>query len=451
MWKNLRINYFRDFSSLSRRTYFSEAYKLNTEWEQRLSTPILQKINNENLFVDLNSKFQQKKKINAIDVDIYTNKADSKHIEEALDLVQKLRTTAQASKIFDSTQHAVIRLLLSNADLLISILNNRLDFGIIPDNYTINLVLDEYLKNKNYVIAARLATLQMLQEDFEHPVTRYMCLFACYKFLDELQTFPDLLPAPLSEETETTTPTPKSKKKPDEIKVRVAYLRNPYFDDHFDITNSNHLVGKTFLYLADEVKSVDEILANSLNLLGYALYEKFENGNKFLEKESKSNFYKEIVDRVKVFAEKTENIDEHGQKFYDNLNNIVSQKEANVSDLIEGHLKQAVIENESKDIEAQKKVFEDWIMTRQTRLDEELARMKRIQRLEEIEKIQEEMKKTEKKLWFFENYENIKLEIQSKKRFYPKTWWGKKSKPKKLDENYIPPDVESITRSRKAQ
>jgi hypothetical protein len=77
-----------------------------------------------------------------------------------------------------------------------------------------------------------------------------------------------------------------------------------------------------------------------------------------------------------------------------------------------------------------------------------MGRMRRIQRLEEVERLQEDMEAKEKKLWFFEKYEDIKLEIQSKRRFYPKAWYGKKSKPKKLDESYIPPDVESITRSR---
>jgi small subunit ribosomal protein S27 len=80
-----------------------------------------------------------------------------------------------------------------------------------------------------------------------------------------------------------------------------------------------------------------------------------------------------------------------------------------------------------------------------------MNRLKRIQRLEDVEKLQEEMNKQEQKLWFFENIENIKLDIEDKKVFYPKRWFGKKKKPKKLDENYVPPDVESITRARRAK
>jgi len=80
-----------------------------------------------------------------------------------------------------------------------------------------------------------------------------------------------------------------------------------------------------------------------------------------------------------------------------------------------------------------------------------MNRLKRIQRLEDVEKLQEEMNKQEQKLWFFENIEDIKLDIEDKKVFYPKRWFGKKKKQKKLDENYVPPDVESITRARRAK
>lgn len=356
MWKNFR-NISREINYFSRRSYLSEAYKLNTEWEKRLVTPILQKINSENLFVDLCSKYQQKRKITAIDVDIYVNKADERHLEEAADLVHKLRTTSEASKILDSTQHAVVRLSQSNNETLISILNHRLDFGIFLDYYSTNLLLDKFLTEKEYMLAARIATLQMLQESFSHPITKYMSLFACYKFLDNIQTFTDLLP-PAPSAQEEAVPVPKSKKKPEEKKVRVAYLRNPYFDEHFDITNTNHLVGKTFLQLANEIKKEDEVLSNSLTLLGNALYEKYTDGIKFIEQSQKTGFYKDVIDKVKAVAEKTENPSEEGKKFFDSINSIASLKEDKVEQLIEIRLKNAVTEHESGEIASQKKVFD---------------------------------------------------------------------------------------------
>lgn len=358
MWKQIvKFSNYRDLRTITCRAYLTEAYKLNSEWELRLKTPTLEKINPDLLFVDLNTKFQQKRQITPVDVDIYVNKVGEKNVEEAVDLVQKLRLTAQAYKMFDSSQHALIRLLLNNSENLITVLNHRLEYGVIPDSFTINLLFDKYIKEKNFMIAARLATFQMLQEDFEHPITRYMSLYSCYKFLDNLETFTDLLPQPPPEPEQQQQPASKSKKKPEEKKVRVRFLRNEYFDDHFDLKDTNHLLGKTFIYLADEIRSVDDVLANSVELLGYALYQKYEKGNQFLKE--KKAFYKEAVDKVKTLAEKVENLDsnEEGKKFFDSINSISSQKEAAVGEIIEGFLKKAVQEHESKDIEEQKKVI----------------------------------------------------------------------------------------------
>lgn len=52
------------------------------------------------------------------------------------------------------------------------------------------------------------------------------------------------------------------------------------------------------------------------------------------------------------------------------------------------------------------------------------------------------MEEREKKLWYFDNVDNVDLQIESNKVFYPKRWFGKKKKPRVVDENYIPPDVD---------
>lgn len=53
------------------------------------------------------------------------------------------------------------------------------------------------------------------------------------------------------------------------------------------------------------------------------------------------------------------------------------------------------------------------------------------------------MQAEEKKLWFFDNEDKIDLEIDGKKVFYPKRWFGKKKSPRVVDEHYIPPDVDA--------
>jgi small subunit ribosomal protein S27 len=257
--------------------------------------------------------------------------------------------------MLDSSQHAFVRISQNNIETLFSVLNSRLEYGVFLDYYTANFLMDKFIKDKNFMLAARIATLQMLQEDFNHPITKYLSVYSCYKFLDSLETFIDLIP-PAPVETEVVAQAPVKKKKVEEIKKRVGYLRNPYHDDHFDIKNTNHLVGKTFLYLAEEVQKDDQVLANSLNILGYALYEKYEEGLEFLEKSQKQTFYKEALDKVNDFGSKAENLEEHGQKFYEGIKKLADLKDGKVDEIVEGYIKKAVSAQESKDIENQKKV-----------------------------------------------------------------------------------------------
>ncbi len=299
----------------------------------------------ETFYYDLDTKFQQQKDVSAIDLDIYANKiTDGNHIEEVADLMHKLRLTSETGNALESTGHAIIRNYLEHNQIepLINVLNHRLDFGVFLDYFSANLVLDKLIEEKKFKAGARIATIFALQENFENPITNYFSLYACYKFLSNLEPFDDLV-EPVVEV--------QPKKKKEEIKIRVDFLRNEFFDNHFDIKNTNHLIGKTFLYLADEIQ--DPLLANSIKLLGYCLYEKYEEANKLLE--SKKEFYKEIVDIIKKVGENVE--DESAGQFFNSCGQLSGLVEGNVSDVIEKSLKEVVASNENKDIEEQIKVI----------------------------------------------------------------------------------------------
>lgn len=42
---------------------------------------------------------------------------------------------------------------------------------------------------------------------------------------------------------------------------------------------------------------------------------------------------------------------------------------------------------------------------------------------------------------FFDREEKLELDIDAKKVYYPKRWFGKKKKPRKVDTDYIPPEI----------
>lgn len=57
-----------------------------------------------------------------------------------------------------------------------------------------------------------------------------------------------------------------------------------------------------------------------------------------------------------------------------------------------------------------------------------------------IEQKQKELQVEEQKLWFFENEENIDLQIEEKEQLEDTTT-SKKSNQQKTDEDYIPPEI----------
>lgn len=313
MWKQVCRNKFL-VKRTNVRYFLSEAYKCSEAWENRLQSPILQKIRPDRFYYDLDQKFQQRGKICAIDLDIFANRLnDNSMLNELSDLVHKMRLTAETSNALTSTSHAVIRhhLDFSDTDLenLIYILDDRLSYGIFLDSYTANLCLDKLIKQQNYRMAAKVATFLTLQESFENPINRVLSLYACYKFLEDPQSFDDLVKNELTEEevaaqiaSQVQSDDPKAKKakkrdKKEEIRIRINYVRNPYFDDHFDLRNSHHLVGKTFLAIS---QYLDGSIGNSVQLLGYSLYEKFADGLKFIESLQNSNaLYKDAVESAK--------------------------------------------------------------------------------------------------------------------------------------------------------
>lgn len=295
------------------RTFLSEAYKCTEAWDSRLQSPILKRIRPDLFYFDLERKYLQRGKICAIDLDIFVNTiSDNTLNSEVSDLVHKMRLTADTSNTLASTSHAVIRHHLDYSDTdmenLIYILDDRLSYGVFLDSFTANLCLDKMIKLKNYRMAAKVASFLMLQENFENPINRALSLYACYKYLEEPQSFDDLLKNQASDEelaaeihAALQSADPKAKKvkkreRKEEIRVRINYLRNPYFDEHFDLRNSLHLVGKTFLAISQHL---DGAIQNSTQLLGYCLFEKYADGSKLVKSLGNTGeLHKDVVELV---------------------------------------------------------------------------------------------------------------------------------------------------------
>ena len=64
-----------------------------------------------------------------------------------------------------------------------------------------------------------------------------------------------------------------------QIWIRVRFIENPWYDNHFDLDHDLLKLGKTLVSVA---RGNNDLIGRSYQLIGLALYEKFETGLKLL-------------------------------------------------------------------------------------------------------------------------------------------------------------------------
>ncbi|XP_055372656.1 28S ribosomal protein S27, mitochondrial [Condylostylus longicornis] len=424
------------------RTYLSNEFKCTNEWSSRLNAPFMQKFKLESFYYDIEQSFNSQKKASAIDVDLFANKItpedDDHHLEEIRVLLKKFRLTEEATNALDSTSHAVIRSFTDAGKItdLIDILDNRLEYGVFLDDYSASYLLDHLIKTGDFTAAAKVSAQLMLQEDFNNELSRALALYSFYKYLDNPEPF----------YTENKTNNQESQDKEEVKKVRVKYLRNEFFDNHFDLRDHFIITGKSLNAIS---KYLDKNLTYSIRLLGNVYCRKFDACMELLNSDE-ALFHKDVIEKAlkhleKLVSEEKELQDNEAfANVHTSLKNLISNnklQQQSLSDDIEVLVKQAVAKFEKIELEKQKEIYEMWNKHREIKLNEEIERLNRVKRLQEIEDLTKEMETEEQKLWFFENEDKIDLQIDSKKVYYPKRWFGKKKKPRVVDEGYVPPEI----------
>lgn len=399
------------------RNFLSQAYYCNEVWENRLNNRLLKPINPNELYFDIEQRYNKTKTVSAIDVDVFANtvRGDA-FVDELLDVMHKLRLGGDSINTLNSTSHAVVRYLVDNGrkEELLQVLDDRLNYGLFLDNYTANLLLDKFWKEKDYASGARIAIQIMLQEEFGHPLTTSLSLVHCYNFLLKPKSW-------VAEETKEET-------EEEEVKVRVKYLKNPYFDDHFDLRDPLQLVGKTLVAIS---KHLDKELADSFFIVGSALHGKTDVALNAVKKLKDKNalIYQDVLN---LLPEENEVRKASGS---------LETKPENMGALLEEEVKKAERKIGERDIVEQCETFSKWEIERERAVEEQKNRILREERLANVEEKQKELKDREQKLWFFENEEKFELDIEAKKIYYRKKWFGKRKKPRKVDQDYIPPEI----------
>ncbi|XP_012287171.1 uncharacterized protein LOC105703385 [Orussus abietinus] len=411
MWKALRIGeklLLKCKNAPRYRTFLSEAYQCQEIWNKRFELPTLQNVHVGNMFIEVDRKLSVHGQISAVDVDIFTHSiADKDKVDELVHLVHSLRLTPETSNTLESTSHALIRFLLEvgEIELLLQILDDRLNYGIFPDYFCYNIMMDRFIKEKDFASAAKVAALVMLQEDSGNPITNSFAIYSCHMHLND----PDKWKRVEEEKDDST----------EEIKVRVKYLRNPYFDDHFDLREPSDLVGKTLAFFG---KKLGGALGRSCQLRGLILYKKYAEINtlikKWIEGGTKQVVFKEALQLAKnhLSGLPEDQVTDEVKELQNAFNTLegCDLVEASFLQAIEDLVKTAVNEQADADILLQCENYVKWEEIRSLVLQQHLAELTRQKRIAQISEIKKDLSDRERILTFFEREEEIELEIEER-------------------------------------
>ncbi|XP_057318888.1 28S ribosomal protein S27, mitochondrial [Microplitis mediator] len=439
-------------SALSTRKFLSEAYPCTEAWNRRFQSPLLRKINVRDMFLELDKKLSSVGKVSAVDIDIFTNTmTDPEGVEELIHILHRFRMTSETSNTLESTHHATIRYLLDNnhIDALLDVLNDRLNYGIFPDHFTLNLMMNRFLKEGDNVAAVKVGSLLMFQEDSESPLSNALALYSCGKLLEEgfdKWILPPEKPVDPKEEV---------------IKIRVRYLRNPFFDDHFDLKEPKAVTGKTFVFFG---KLRNDTLGRSCLLIGYTLWGKYKMAAECIAKWRSIDgevVHREALDAVKKeLEEKGKELEgkegketeiEEVNKLKDEISGLEKMKcsEGKMCEEMEAEVKDAVKKYEESCIKTQVENFEKWEENRMKELQRQLDEIDRTARIQKVKEIKTELQTQERLLTFFEHEEEIELKIEDKLKWEEETYGPPITVKEDEEANYIPPEVSQRGRARK--
>ncbi|KAH8290145.1 hypothetical protein KR054_000481 [Drosophila jambulina] len=360
-----------------------------------------------------------------IDLDLFVN-PDNRPMD-LVDRLQKLRNQKEATLVPLLPSVLVKQLLDStNPHEAISVLRNPTQYGLFLDQFSGCFLMDVLLHTGHAVEAAQVAALVVERGLCNNELVEALALQSFHAFAKDFKPFESSQPA---------QPPPKAS---DVEKVRVKFLRN-YPEDDGKSTEEMKL-GRAMLRLASAGEGSLKELKQNIALFGYVLTGQLTEASSFLANNI-ATLHKETLTIAQSMAEslKLEGSEELVKSLQEAAEKSV--KSNAIQELLEGSVKRSSEKFEPKLLAEYEESYKDWAKKFDDAVKYQLEKQSLDQRRESIKKTLSELETKRQNLWYFENKDDIDIQIYKKKVYYPKRWFGKKKKPKAVDTFYVPPSI----------